>query len=125
MPSLALSELIGAPVTDNTGSHVGKVREVALRPQENSSAVSSFVIKTRQGDRLVPMKAVSLIDDNVRVATAAREWSPFGSGEGLLLLERDLLDQQIIDIHGRKVVRVNDVDIHEESSNGHLVLKIG
>ncbi|HTV64986.1 MAG TPA: CBS domain-containing protein, partial [Bryocella sp.] len=55
----------------------------------------------------------------------AAEWSPFGGGEGLLLLERDLLDQQIIDVHGRKVVRVNDIDIHEESSNGNIILKIG
>lgn len=124
MPSLALSELVGATVTDNTGAHAGKVREVALRPQENSSQISSLVIRTQTGDRLVPMKAVSLIDNGLRVATAAREWNPF-SGEGLLLLERDLLDQQIIDVHGRKVVRVNDVDIHEESSNGNVVLKIG
>src|SRR5579862_4800917 len=126
MPSLALSELIGAPVTDNTGTHAGKVREVALSPQENSSQISSFVVKTRYGNRLVPVKAVSLIDSGLRVATPAAEWSPFGgSGEGLLLLERDLLDQQIIDVHGRKVVRVNDVDIHEESSNGSIALKIG
>ncbi len=125
MPSLALSEIIGATVTDNTGSPAGKVREVALSPQENSSLISSLVIKTRYGNRLVPMKAVSLIDNGLRVATPAKEWSPYGGGEGLLLLERDLLDQQIIDVHGRKVVRVNDVDIHEESSNGNIVLKIG
>ncbi len=125
MPSLALSELIGAAVTDNTGAHVGKVREVALSPQESSNQVSSLVVKTRYGNRLVPIKAVSLIDDGLRVATPATEWSPFGGGEGLLLLERDLLDQQIIDVHGRKVVRVNDVDIHEESTNGNIVLKIG
>jgi len=125
MPSLSLTELIGAPVIDNTGSNAGKVREVALAPQENSTQVSGFVIKTRHGDRLVPAKAISLIDNRVRVATPASEWSPYAGPEGLLLLERDLLDQQIIDIHGRKVVRVNDVDIHEESSNGHVVLKIG
>jgi magnesium transporter len=125
MPSLALSELIGAAVTDNTGSQAGKVREVALSPQENSSQISSLVVKTRTGNRLVPMKAVSLIDNGVRVSTPATEWSPMGAGEGLLLLERDLLDQQIIDVHGRKVVRVNDVDIHEESTNGSIVLKIG
>ena len=125
MPSLALTELIGAPVIDNTGSRAGKVREVALSPGENSSQVSGFVIRTRRGDRLVPAHAVSLIDSSLRVSTSAANWSPFGGPEGLLLLERDLLDQQIIDIHGRKVVRVNDVDIHEESSNGHVVLKIG
>jgi magnesium transporter len=125
MPSLALSELIGAPVIDNTGTRSGKVFEVAISPQESSSQVSSFVIKTRQGNRLVPAKSVSLIDNQLRVATHATEWSPYGGGEGLLLLERDLLDQQIIDVHGRKVVRVNDVDIHEESGNGSLVLRVG
>jgi magnesium transporter len=125
MPSLALSELIGAPVFDNTGLRAGKVREVALAPQESSSQVTSFVVKTQNGDRMVPAKAISLIDNSLRVSTPASEWSPYGGGEGLLLLERDLLDQQIIDVHGRKVVRVNDVDIHEESENGHLILKIG
>jgi sporulation protein YlmC with PRC-barrel domain/CBS domain-containing protein len=123
--SVALSELIGAPVIDNTGSRAGKVREVTLAPQENSSLVMGFVIKTQQGDRLVPATAVSLINHGLHITTPADEWTPYGGGEGLLLLERDLLDQQIIDVHGRKVVRVNDVDIHEESGDGHIILKIG
>jgi CBS domain-containing protein len=84
-----------------------------------------FVIKTQQGDRLVPATAVSLINHGLHISTPADEWIPYGGGEGLLLLERDLLDQQIIDVHGRKVVRVNDVDIHEESGDGHIILKIG
>ncbi|MGA2369022.1 MAG: magnesium transporter MgtE N-terminal domain-containing protein [Candidatus Korobacteraceae bacterium] len=125
MSSVALSELIGAPVIDNTGSRAGKVREVTLAPQENSSLVMGFVIKTQQGDRLVPATAVSLINHGLHITTPADEWTPYGGGEGLLLLERDLLDQQIIDVHGRKVVRVNDVDIHEESGDGHIILKIG
>ena len=125
MPSLALSDLIGSPVIDNTGSRAGKVREVTLAPQENSSLVVGFVVKTQQGDRLVPATALSLINHGLHITTAANDWTPYASGEGLLLLERDLLDQQIIDVHGRKVVRVNDVDIHEESSDGHIVLKIG
>lgn len=125
MPSLALSDLIGAPVTDNNGSPAGKVREVALAPQENSSQVTGFVVRTRAGNRLVPVKAISAIDHGLQVTTPTADWTPYAGGEGLLLLERDLLDQQIIDVHGRKVVRVNDIDIHEESGNGHLVLKIG
>ena len=105
-------------VIDNTGAHAGKVREVAIAPQESSNQITSFVVKTRYGNRIVPSKSVSLIDNRLRVATNAAEWSPYGGGEGMLLLERDLLDQQIIDVHGRKVVRVNDVDIHEESGSG-------
>lgn len=125
MPSLALSDLIGSPVTDNTGEHVGKVREVALTPHESQSQVSGFIVKTRHGDRLVPSAAISLIDGGLRISSNAADWSPFAGGEGMLLLERDLLDQQIIDVHGRKVVRVNDVDIHEELEHEHVVLKLG
>jgi Mg/Co/Ni transporter MgtE len=44
--------------------------------------------------------------------------------EGLFLLARDLLDQQIIDVHGRKVVRVNDVELYQDVSN-RPVLRVG
>src|SRR5581483_1527885 len=38
--------------------------------------------------------------------------------------KRDLLDQQIIDVHGRKVVRVNDVELYSNPINAHLVLDV-
>ena len=44
--------------------------------------------------------------------------------EGLFLLEHDLLDQQIIDVHGRKVVRVNDVGLYREHVNNGVSLKV-
>jgi len=125
MPSLALSELIGAPVYDPSGtSPVGKVREVALVPQEDPSRVSGFVVKTKQGERLLAIKSVESVNGGVRADKLAADWTPYSSGEGMLLLERDLLDQQIIDVHGRKVVRVNDVAIHEELGHDHIVLKL-
>jgi len=125
MLSLALSELIGAPVYDPSGtSPVGKVREVALVPQEDPNRIAGFVVKTKQGERLLTMKSVSNVNGGVRADSIAADWTPYASGEGMLLLERDLLDQQIIDVHGRKVVRVNDVDIHEEIADHHITLKL-
>jgi len=125
MPTLALSELIGAAVYDPSGtSPVGKVREVALLPQEDPNRVAAFVVKTKQGDRVLNIRAVESINGGVRADSLASDWSPYASGEGMFLLDRDLLDQQIIDVFGRKVVRVNDVDIHEESGHEHVVLKL-
>ncbi len=125
MPSLALSDLIGAPVYDPSGtSPVGKVREVALSPQDDPNRVSGFVVKTRQGVKLLGIKSVESVNGGVRADTLAADWTPYASGEGMFLLERDLLDQQIIDVFGRKVVRVNDVDIHEELGHEHTVLKL-
>jgi len=124
MPSLALSELLGAPVFDRSGSTAGKVREVTVVPGEDPTRIAGLVVKTKFGERLLNPKLISSIDGGVRIGTLATEWSPFGDAEGMLLLGRDLLDQQIIDVHGRKVVRVNDIDIHEELGHEHIVLKL-
>jgi len=115
MPLLALSELLGATVYDPSGAASGRVREVTLAPQEDRARISSLIVKTKSGNRVLPFAAVSAINGGVRAATASAQWSAANGAEGLLLLERDLLDQQVIDINGRKVVRVNDVDLQLDS----------
>lgn len=115
MTTLALSDLLGSPVYDPSGAARGRVREVALAPQEDRSRVASLIVKTKSGNRVLPFAAVASINGGVRTATGIGEWLPENGGEGLFLLERDLLDQQVIDINGRKVVRVNDVDLQVEA----------
>jgi magnesium transporter len=125
MSSLALTELLGSPVFDTAGSQCGRVREVALVPQEDRSRVAMFIVRTKTGDRLLPSAAIGSIEGGVYATTPMANWTPVNGAEGLFLLERDLLDQQIIDVHGRKVVRVNDVDLHQETSNNRPVLRVG
>ena len=123
MGTIALTELLGAPVLDSSGIHGGRVREVALTPGDDLVHVSTLIVRTKKGDRLLPFSAISSINGGIRATSVASSWA-LAEGEGLFLLERDLLDQQIIDVHGRKVVRVNDVDLHPETSNGHVSLKV-
>jgi len=111
MTTLALTELLGATVYDPSGASSGRVREVTLAPQEDRSRISSLIVKTKSGNRLLSFSAVSAINGGVRAATGVAEWPAANGTEGLFLLERDLLDQQVIDVNGRKVVRVNDVDL--------------
>jgi sporulation protein YlmC with PRC-barrel domain len=126
MTTLALSELLGATVYDPSGAS-GRVREVTLAPQEDRSRISSLIVKTKSGNRILPFAAVSAINGGIRTTTAAAEWPAVNGTEGLFLLERDLLDQQVIDINGRKVVRVNDVDLHLDTlkeKDAHPVLRV-
>src|SRR5215475_8091827 len=127
MISLALSELLGATVYDPSGA-AGRVREVTLTPQEYRSRVSSLIVKTKSGNRIVPFESISVINGGIRTATPAAQWPVANGTERLFLLERDLLDQQVIDVNGRKVVRVNDVDLEFEAqkdANGPLpVLRV-
>jgi CBS domain-containing protein len=101
------------------------VREVALAPQEDRSRVALLIVKTPAGNRVLPLTAVSTINGGVRASTAAAEWTAADGSEGLLLLSRDLLDQQVIDVHGRKVVRVNDVDFYYDIAQDRSVLRVG
>ena len=125
MATVSLSELLGSTVYDASGVASGRVREVALAPQEDRSRVSLLIVKTPAGNRLLPLTAVLAINGGIRASTAAAEWAAADGSEGLLMLSRDLLDQQVIDIHGRKVVRVNDVDFHQDVAQNRPVLKVG
>ncbi len=125
MTVLALTELLGAPVRDSAGKPCGRVREVALAPQEDRVRISVLIVITKAGDRVLPLQSVASINGGVRASTALADWIPPNGTEGLFLMERDLLDQQVIDVHGRKVVRVNDVDLQQESVGGRPVLKVG
>jgi len=125
MRTIALSELLGLAVYDSTGAAKGRVREVALTPQEDRTRISLLIVKTSSGNRLLPLTSVSDINGGVRATTLAVDWVIADGAEGLLLLSRDLLDQQVIDVHGRKVVRVNDVDFHQDISLGRPQLRVG
>jgi magnesium transporter len=128
MTSLPLSELLGSTVYDPSGAASGRVREVTLAPQEDRTRVASLIVKTKSGKRVLPFSAISAIDANVHATTRPADWLDANGSEGLLLLERDLLDQQVIDVHGRKVVRVNDVelqlDVVKETGRTHPVLRV-
>jgi magnesium transporter len=116
MTTLALSELLGATVYDPSGAASGRVREVTLTPQEDRSRITSLIVKTASGNRVLPFASISAINGGIKAMTAPGEWLPVNGTEGLFLLERDLLDQQVIDVNGRKVVRVNDVDLQTDAA---------
>jgi magnesium transporter len=125
MATVSLSELLGLTVYDASGAASGRVREVALAPQEDRSRVALLIVKTSAGNRLLPLTSVSAINAAVHASTNFLDWTLADGSEGLLLLSRDLLDQQVIDVHGRKVVRVNDVDFHHDSAQNRSVLRVG
>jgi len=125
MSTLALTELLGQPVFDPAGGQCGRVRELAVSPQEDRARIAVLIVRTKSGDRAMPFSAVNSINGGLRIDSAASTWPIADGSEGLFLLARDLLDQQIIDVHGRKVVRVNDVDLHRDPGNQHPVLRVG
>ena len=120
---LYLSELLGVTVYDTKGRRIGTLRDAALVPLMNAVRVDRFLVGAGPAwlsiryDQIgtIDIKGICLVDERL---------TPYHSDEYMLRLVRDLLDQQIIDALGRKVVRVNDVTFTKHSEGGHEVLHI-
>jgi magnesium transporter len=118
---VSLTGLLGTPVTDARGQLRGKLKDVAVATGADAGRVAGLVLKTRDGLSLVPAREVMETPAGTLELRSAGSLAPFKDEGGYLLLQRDLVDRQIIDIHGRKVVRVNDVDL-EWMGNGAVHL---
>jgi CBS domain-containing protein/sporulation protein YlmC with PRC-barrel domain len=112
----SVSALMGVAVEDASGRTLGHVREFAVCPPVDASHVKGLVLKLSGARRSDPMSLAAVSDLELTASGGLRmrgqaALTAMPAEDSFLLLERDLLDQQIIDVHGHKVVRVNDVDL--------------
>lgn len=111
----SVSALVGIRIHTSDGASFGSVREFAVVPSEDASHVFGLVLRASGKSRKAAPILVRIADlvsaDHGLSLRATAVPLDIPDAEAYLLLERDLLDQQIIDVHGHKVVRVNDVDL--------------
>jgi magnesium transporter len=123
---LYATELIGAAAFDANSNYVGRVREFFLHPAEHPNRISHFLISRGRYQPLVARhdQVSSAIPGRIDLNVKERALAAYEPNESWLAVQKDLLDQQIIDTSGRKVVRINDVDFSETRFNGNLELRI-
>jgi magnesium transporter len=127
---------MGVSVFDAQGKALGRVKEFAVAPMTDSSRVEALVVRLSTAQRgtkpsLIPIVSLERAESGQLRMLAGTQPRIMNSDDDYLLLERDLLDQQIIDVNGHKVVRVNDVALvwetpSTEGTDGHrgLTLRI-
>ncbi len=118
-----LTELLGVKVYDLKGRKIGTLRDAAIVPLIDPLRVDRYLVGAGPGWLSIRYDQVQSIDtDGLHLKD--ERLTPYHSDEYMLRMVRDLLDQQIIDAQGRKVVRVNDVTFLKEFENGQLVLHV-
>lgn len=108
---VSLTALLGTPVTDAQGQLRGRLKDIAVATGPDAGKVAGLVLKTRAGLSLVPSQEVMETPAGTLELRSAGAMVPLIDEGNYLYLQQDLIDRQIIDIHGRKVVRVNDVEL--------------
>ncbi|HEY4682607.1 MAG TPA: CBS domain-containing protein [Candidatus Acidoferrales bacterium] len=120
------TELLRAKVYDAQGNFVGRVNELFVNPSEQSDRIARFGIDRGKYQRLLARyeQVAFAAPGTLRLNVPELALETFSPNEGWLAVRKDLLDQQIIDINGRKVVRVNDVVLSEQKTNGSIELRL-
>jgi sporulation protein YlmC with PRC-barrel domain len=108
---VSLTALLGTPVTDAQGHLRGRLKDIAVATGPDAGKVAGLVLKTRTGLCIVPSHQVMETPAGTLELRSPGALVPLNDEGNYLYLQQDLVDRQIIDNQGRKVVRVNDVDL--------------
>jgi magnesium transporter len=112
---LYLSQVLGRPIVDLEGERVATLNDVIVRlGEDDHPPVAGFVARYRRRNFFLPRWRISHFgEQGVRLNSDILDLRPFMRRDGEVLLARDVLDKQLIDAAGKRVVRVNDVQIIE------------
>jgi CBS domain-containing protein len=112
---LYLSQILGRPILDVEGEKIASIRDVIVRyGEEDYPSVVGLVARYRRRDFFISRKRLkSLTENDARMNSEKINLKPFSRRTNEVLLAKDVLDNQLIDVDGKRVVRVNDVQIIE------------
>lgn len=109
---LYISSVLNKKIINPNGQVIGRLWDVAIAPGDSLPIVTGLLLKRGKNVYSVPWQRVLLMNPLVvSVAGTSEDYPLFEARTGLILLRRDVLDKQIVDVNGAKVVRVNDVKL--------------
>jgi CBS domain-containing protein/sporulation protein YlmC with PRC-barrel domain len=117
-----VSDVFKKPVLDQTGEEIGKLKDLTVGLGDPFPAVTTLVIQSTKQIFLVNWNQVNLFNKRVISANVLRkDLQTADPAPSDVLICRDLLDKQIVDINGAKLVRVNDLRLGDVSGKMCLV----
>lgn len=119
-----ISELLGVPVVDHIQEEVGEVRDIITVIGEAFPKITGLLVRVKKNgrDSVILMTEINLIGKQFVSTKSIRERIVYTTlREGEVLLKRDILDKQIVDTAGARVVRVNDLKLAKMGEDIRLI----
>jgi len=116
-----LSDIQNRKVLGPSGDEVAKLIDIAVVPSAQFPPVQWAILVTRNGEQAIRWSDLTSEVGHYRVRVALDQIAKAGLPDDALRLGRDLLDKQIVDTTGAKIVRVNDLQLEEAGGQLRLV----
>ncbi len=112
---LYLSQILGRPILDAGGEKIAVIKDMIVRYGEaDYPPMVGLVARYRRRNFFMSRSRISYLGENgAKMNSEIINLKPFTRRENEVLLAKDVLDNQLIDVDGKRVVRVNDVQIIE------------
>ncbi len=107
------SELINKKVVNENGKSLGKLKDFLFLAEESPKITKLFVKKSPRRSYAILIKEIKTIDDRIVVN---KDFVEKDIAEREFSIAHNLLNRQIIDVKGGKVVRINDIAIQDKQS---------
>lgn len=108
-----LSKILYKKVYDEFGESIGKLYDIYVTTEEGLPRAIAYKIKKDGEMYNYEFKNINFYNDNGKIAIKCNEAREIMLRKYSYLLSKHLLDRQIVDINGKKLVRVNDLRIAE------------
>lgn len=120
-----LSELISDPVVDRVQENIGRIRDVIITLGEVFPKVTGFLVALageKKEEKIILIGDIDLVGRQFISTRTTKDRVPMTSlREGEVLLLRDVADQQIVDLEGARVIRVNDLKLAKVNEDVRLI----
>lgn len=118
---LFVSELFKKPVLDPKGDDLGRVKDFIIIKGDPLPKVSALILEKKKIFYRLAWEYIGIFNKRIISSRVyALKMKTYEFPEDDLLIVRDILDKQIVDANGAKVIRVNDVKL--EGINNHACL---
>ena len=111
---LYLSQVLRRPVRDVEGRPVASIKDVIVHLGEDHPPINGLVARHARRLIYLPRTRIAKFSEaGAQLNFDLLDLRDFKRRDGEVLLARDVLDKQLIDVDGKRVVRVNDVQLIE------------
>lgn len=106
-----LASILDRPVQGKSGEVIGRLDDLIVRVDEKYPVLSGLVVRDGRRRFFVTARHLQALNGIAKLASSTVDLQPFARRNGEVLLRQDVLDHQLIDVTGRRIVRVNDVQM--------------
>ena len=106
-----LASILDQPVQGKSGEVIGKLDDLIVRVDQHYPTLSGLVVRDGRRRFFVTARHLQALNGAAKLASSTVDLQPFARRNGEVLLRQDVLDHQLIDVTGRRIVRVNDVQL--------------